>query len=216
MNHLNTKREMVRMQQRWTGARVTPEIVALWKPFMFDVCGVNIEGSTKIDRDIFLTHTHNDHLPLPQVLGENAKIHVASPMLSRMERIYPNLPIVEEYTDFFETQHTLVINNRVTSVPAYCYFIKDAVVVPESDEAAKLVLDYKAKYKFVFTFKQPREHLGDAFDNHRDDLFLLDVSVWRPYRPNVIPKITFSNADREQYQQFMSVAIDRNRQINMR
>jgi len=205
-----------KIQQKWAGARITPDIVQKWKPFLFDVCGVGIEKSTQVDRGIFLTHTHNDHLPLPQVLGQNAKIHVASPILSRMQRIYPNLTLVEEYTDFVETKHTLIVNNRVTSVPSYCYFINDAVVIPESDDATKLVSEYKAKYMFMFAFKQPREHLGNIFNNNRDDLFLLDVSVWKPYRPNVIPKITFSNTDREQYQRFLSIAADRNRKINLR
>lgn len=185
---------------RWTGARITQDIVRRWSPFLFDVCGVGREMATRINREIFLTHTHNDHLPLPQVLGEGARIHVASPLLSRMQRIYQNRAIIEEYTDYIETEHTLIVNNRVASVPAYCYFVNDAIVIPEADNAADLVSEYRAKYVFLFVFKQPRAHLGNAFDNCRDDLFLLDVSVWQPYRPNVIPKITFSNADRLQYQ----------------
>ena len=190
--HWNQKRKV-------EGTRVTFEIIARWKGTMFDVCGVGKENRLQVNRNVFLTHTHNDHLPLAQVLAQGITVRVASPLMSRMEKIYGNRIILEEYTDFLEAKHTFIANNKVTAAPAYAYFMQDAMLIPEADNAAEIIAQYKAKYVFCFAFKQPRGHFGNQFDNKRNDVFILDNSVWNPYAPNIIPKITYAITDEEAY-----------------
>ena len=185
------------------GTRVTKELVERWKHTMFDVCGVGREVKTQVNREVFLTHTHNDHLPLAQVLASGITMRVAPPLLSRIQRIYGEKVVAEEYSDFVESKHTLMVNNRITTAPTFAYFIKDTVLIPESDNASELVEQYKAKYVFCFAFKQPRNHFGNAFNNRRGDVFILDNSVWSPYAPNIIPKITYALSDEEEFKRRM-------------
>ena len=186
----------------WDGVRVTPQLMR-WKNKLFDVCGIGQKNPTqKLQREIFITHTHRDHLPLRLLVAPGTKIHVAPPLLPRVQKIYPQA-VVEEHLDYFTTEHTLIANGRITRAESYGYFIKDLVVIPESDHATQLVKEYKSKVTFVFAFKQPRNHLGGHFNNHRRDVFILDNTTWRRYRPNIIPKIVFAESDRETYQRWI-------------
>ncbi|HDH44831.1 MAG TPA: hypothetical protein ENG66_05510 [Thermococcus sp.] len=179
----------------WDGVRVTRDLVRKWGKFAFDVCGVGRSKMFQVSRNIFITHTHNDHLPLREALSKEAKIFVASPLLPRIQRLYPHLTI-EEYTDYLQTEHTFIANGRVTKAVTFGYFIHSLVLIPESDHAEKILEEYRSRYTLVFAFKQPRNHFGELFNNHRRDIFLLDNTVWKPYAPNIIPKIIPAEIDR--------------------
>lgn len=70
------------------------------------------------------------------------------------------------------------------------------MVIPECDNPDQLIKEYGPKLAFVLVSYQSHNHLS-SFNNHRRDVFIVHNKVWRPYAPNVIPKIVFSSTDED-------------------
>jgi len=167
---------------------------------MFDVCGIGFFRREE-ERDVFIIHLDLDHLPLKDyIAGARMKFYVAPPIFQEVFRRYGEAFEVEEYSDILMVKGEYFYMGRTRGNYAFVYFIHDAVVIPECCNASELIEEYGLKYTFVFVFKQPRSHFSD-FNNRRRDVFILDNSVWRPYAPNVIPKIVFAESDRKTFRE---------------
>ena len=170
---------------------------------MFDVCGIG-EFRRREERDVFITHLNLDHLPLKEYVADaRMRFYVAPPIFQEVHRRYGDVFDVEEYSDILMVEDEYLYMGRTRRNYAFAYFIHDAVVVPECCNASELIEEYSVKYAFVFVFKQPRSHFSD-FNNHRRDVFILDNSVWRPYAPNIIPKIVFAESDRKAFSKYFA------------
>lgn len=174
-----------------------------WRHRIVDVCGVGPFKRTEL-RDVFVTHTHLDHLLLKEyVHGARLRFFTAKKYLPEITGKYGDIFEVCEYRDVAEVHHTTRHGNRFVSVASFVYFIKDAVIIPESDNPGELIREYAPRFAFTFVSRQSHLH-PVSFNNRRRDIFILDNAVWRPYAPNIIPKIAFScsKEDRELYRRF--------------
>jgi len=173
-----------------------------WWHRMIDVCGVGAFRRTEL-RDVFITHVHLDHLPLKEyVLGTRLRFFTASDYMPKIADIYGDSFEVFEYTDVARVTHTSRHGNRFMKVASIIFFIKNAVVIPECDSPGKFIEEYSLKYAFVFVSRQSHQHPIDSSIWKRKDVFIIDNATWRPYAPNVIPKIVFSYTDKELYRKF--------------
>jgi hypothetical protein len=79
------------------------------------------------------------------------------------------------------------------------------MVIPESDNPDKLIEEYRPKFAFMFVAYQSHQH-PVSFNNHRRDVFILHNKIWRPYAPNIIPKIVFSSTkeDKELFTKYIN------------
>jgi len=155
-------------------------------------------------RDVFVTHTHLDHLLLKEyVSGAKLRFYTSKEYFDEVVRRYGDVFEVTEYTDVVKTVHTSLTGRKFERVETTCFFVEECLVIPESDEPQRLIEEYAPKFAFVFVAFQSHFHPVD-FDNSRKDVFIVDNRVWKPYAPNVVPKIAFScsKSDRKLYEQY--------------
>ncbi len=179
-----------------------------WYHRMVDVCGVGVFDKRQW-RDVFITHLDSDHLPLKEAIaGAKIKFYVARGLVPAIQKAYGDAFEVVEYTDVLKLKHTTLTfrarGMKFVEKATYAYFIHDAVVLPESDNIDRLVEEYKPKFTFLFTAYQSHSHPVN-FNNHRRDVFILHNKVWKPYAPNIVPKIVFSCStdDRALYDRYV-------------
>ena len=162
-----------------------------WWHRMIDVCGVGV-FERRVARDVFITHLDPDHLPLREYVAGSRLTFLSAPKLvDELARKYRGFEVIE-YRDVLELEHTTLSSGRHVLKTAYAYFIEDCVVIPECDDPDELICEYKAKLHFLFVSHQSHHH-PVSFNNNRRDVFILDNRVWKPYAPNIIPKIVFSS-----------------------
>jgi hypothetical protein len=176
-----------------------------WWHRMIDVCGVGVFRREE-RRDVFITHTHLDHLLLEEYIkGARLRFFAASEYCSELINKYGGEFEVYEYKDVIKTSHTTFVGRQYVKVNTYGFFWKDAMLVPETDNPELLIAEYAPKFAFIFASYQSHKH-PVGFNNARKDVFIVDNRVWRPYSPNVIPKIVFScsRSDRELYRRYFN------------
>ena len=174
-----------------------------WRHRMIDVCGVGVFKRTEL-RDVFITHLHLDHLPLTEyIYGAKLRFFTASIYISEVAAKYGDMFEVCEYNDVAEVRHTSRHGNRFVMVPTIIFFFKDVAVIPEVDDPDGLIREYAPRYAFLFVSRQSHSHPA-SFNNRRRDVFIVDNNAWRPYAPNIVPKIVFSctGEDRELFSRF--------------
>lgn len=170
---------------------------------MFDVCGIG-EFRRREERDVFITHLDPDHLPLKEyIMGAKIRFFTAAQFLPELTRKYGDAFEVLEYTDVLRLKHTTVKGGKYVKVDAYAFFIGEGMLIPECDDPDALIREYSPKFAFLFVSYQSHYH-PVGFNNRRRDVFIVHNKVWRPYAPNVIPKIVFScmREDRELYAKY--------------
>lgn len=164
-----------------------------WWRRMVDVCGVGTFRREK-RREVFITHLHLDHMPLKEyIAGAKVRFYVAPAYLTDVMKAYGDSFEVCEYRDIIETAHTALYNQKYVKVKTFGYFFGDELVIPECDGPDDLIKEYSLKTAFIFVAHQSHNH-PVSFNNRRRDVFIIDNSTWKPYAPNVIPKIVFSSA----------------------
>lgn len=169
-----------------------------WWHRMIDVCGV---GTYRKEawREVFITHLDPDHLPLKEhVAGGLLKFKVSEEHFCYISKTYGDLFEVEEYGDVLRLEHTTLWLSRRKYVTrtTYAFFIKDSMVIPECDNPDQLIKEYRAKFAFILVSYQSHNHLS-GFNNHRGDVFIVHNKVWKPYAPNIIPKIVFASTSED-------------------
>ena len=176
-----------------------------WRHRMFDVCGVGWFRRRE-ERDVFITHLDPDHLPLKEyVIGAPLRFFAAGDLLPALLRRYGDSFEVAEYDDVLRLEHTTVSKGRFVTRTTYAFFIRNAMVIPECNSPNRLIREYSPRFAFLFVSYQSHRH-PVGFNNRRRDVFILHNKVWKPYAPNVIPKIVFSytEEDREFYNRYVA------------
>lgn len=189
---------------RFSGGSVSVKMLGPeWRHRMIDVCGMG-EFRRRKQRAVFITHLDSDHLPLKEyVLGANLRFFTSSTYLKRLEEMYGDVFEVCEYTDVIETEHTTKHGRKYIRVKTFGFFFKEALVVPECDNPDELIKEYSPRFTMIFVAYQSHIH-PVSFNNRRRDVFILDNRVWKPWAPNIIPKIVFSStaSDAELYRKY--------------
>jgi len=177
-----------------------------WRHRMIDVCGIGVYRKDTW-REVFITHLDPDHLPLKEhIAGGLLKFRVPKEYFCHVSKIYGELFEVEEYSDVLRLEHTTLWPGRGKYVTraAYAFFIRDSMVIPECDNPDQLIKEYGPKLAFVLVSYQSHNHLS-GFNNYRRDVFIVHNKVWKPYAPNIIPKIVFASTsdDRELFHKYV-------------
>jgi len=160
---------------------------------MIDVCGAGAVRRQK-QRDVFITHLHLDHLPLKEfVTGANIRFFTSSYYLTGLKELYGNSFEICEYRDVVATEHTTMLGRKYVKVETFGFFFKEALVIPECNNPNDLIKEYAPRFTFIFVAHQSHSHIVE-FNNRRKDVFILDNRAWKPYAPNIIPKIVFSSS----------------------
>jgi len=109
-----------------------------------------------VSREVFITHLHEDHLSLKQfIAGARLKFYTGERYVKPLERKYSDLEIpVEEYRNVLVLHHCFMHSEtgKIRETETYGFFIKDSLGIPECDEPAKLIEEYKLKTLFLFIF----------------------------------------------------------------
>jgi len=169
-----------------------------WRHRMIDVCGIGVFRKRE-EREVFITHLDSDHLPLKEhVAGSRLKFRAPAPLLAILTERYGDSFEVQEYSDVLKLEHmTFSVNKRkLVSRTTYAFFIKDSIIIPECDTPDRLIEEYRPRFAFVLVCYQSHNHIS-GFNNRRRDVFIVHNKVWKPYAPNVIPKIVFSSASED-------------------
>jgi hypothetical protein len=165
-----------------------------WQRRLLDVCGLRFTKSEPMEA--FITHLHRDHLPFrEEILNSQLVFKVPEYLIDPLRCKYPRTKIeIEVYTDVMRLPHTFRLSDgRFQTTDSYAYFIGNALVIPECNEPARVLEEYRAKVVFTLVFHQSHNHLIQRFDHNRDDIdFLVDNRTWDKYKENVIPKVVYS------------------------
>jgi hypothetical protein len=180
----------------FSGKHVSVEMLGPeWWHRMIDVCGVGTFRREK-ERSIYVTHLDLDHLPLKEhILEANVRFFTAPKFMKELSAFYGDAFSVHEYDDVLMLKHSTVRGGRVIQRLTCAFFIGEAMIIPECDSPDKLIEEYRPKFALMFVAQQSRQHSA-GFSDHRRDVFILHNKVWKPYAPNVIPKIVFSSTDK--------------------
>jgi hypothetical protein len=176
-----------------------------WWHRMIDVCGVGMFRRDR-ERHGYITHLDPDHLPLKEyVLNAKVRFFTAPKFVEKLSAFYGKAFNIFEYNDVLTMKHTTFSEGRFVEKDVCAMFIGNAMVIPESDNPDKLIEEYRPKFAFMFVAYQSHQH-PVSFNNHRRDVFILHNKIWRPYAPNIIPKIVFSSTkeDKELFTKYIN------------
>jgi len=172
-----------------------------WRHRIIDVCGVGAFKRSE-ERLAYITHLDPDHLPLKEyILGAKVRFFTAPKFVKGLDAFYGGAFEVCEYSDVLMLKHATVTGRgKVVERETCAFFMGEAMVIPECDDPDGLIKEYKPRFAFIFVAQQSHRH-PVGFNNNRRDVFILHNKVWKPYAPNVIPKIVFSSTreDREAF-----------------
>jgi len=190
-----------------SGKHVTVKMLgAEWRHRMVDVCGVGV-FRRKDERLVYITHLDSDHLPLKEhVLGANMRFFTASKFVKKLEVFYGGAFDVYEYSDVLMLRHTTINSKRrIVERETCAFFVGEAMIIPECDDPDELIREYRPRVAFIFVAQQSHQH-PVGFNNHRRDVFILHNKIWKPYAPNVIPKIVFASTgeDRRLFKSYIA------------
>lgn len=180
---------------RAPGAR-RPEPPPYLSNFLLDVCGV-VPFSRSHYKSAFITHMHKDHLPLRERV-RGIILYTGRAYVDSLKRFYGEAC---EYTDVLELDHTYPYEGKIRTVKTYGFFIKEVLFIPECDNPEEILKEYSPKVSLVCVSRQSRQHPVDF--KGRDDVYIVDNGSWFKYKPNVIPKVVFSEADRQYYGRYI-------------
>jgi hypothetical protein len=129
----------------------------------------------------------------------------APKFVEKLNAFYGKAFNIFEYNDVLMMKHTTFSEGRFVEKDVCAMFIGNAMVIPESDNPDKLIEEYRPKFAFMFVAYQSHQH-PVSFNNHRRDVFILHNKIWRPYAPNIIPKIVFSSTkeDKELFTKYIN------------